>query len=115
MSCVSYLSDAHFLRDFTQDNVATADGAAQITPYGGLPSPPTSPSHQRLGLRQPLNPESAGKGPQAVPPTSGKSGPSADKVFHTGSKTPSPPLNGDDDPLAEFYAQARAERDAEVG
>ena len=114
--CVSFLSDAHFLRDFTQDNVATVDGAAQIAPYGGLPSPPTSPSHQRLDLRQPLNPGSAGKGPQAVQPDSGNDGPSKDTVvLHAGLKTPGPPPNYDEDPLAEFYAQARAERDAEVG
>ena len=48
-------------------------------------------------------------------PGSGNDGPSIDMMFHAGLKTPGPPLNYDEDPLAEFYAQARAERDAEVG
>ncbi|KAM5541004.1 hypothetical protein V8D89_005315 [Ganoderma adspersum] len=108
------VDDISSISDFTQDKVANVDGAAQITPYGGLPSPPTSPSHQHLDLRQPLDPEAAGKGPQAVQPASGNSGPSTDILFHAGLKTPGPPLNYDEDPLAEFYAQARAERDAEM-
>ena len=91
-------------------------GAAQIVPYGGLPSPPSSsPSHLYFDVRQPLSSAAAVKGPQAVQPASGKSGPSTHTVFHAASNTPGPTLNYDDDPLAEFYPLARAERDAEVG
>ncbi|KAI1791356.1 hypothetical protein LXA43DRAFT_1140537 [Ganoderma leucocontextum] len=108
------IDDISSISDFTQDKFSTGHGG-QIAPYGCLPSPPASPSDPGLAIRQPLNSETSGKGPQAVHPPSGNGGPPTHTIFHAGSKAPGPTLNYDDeDPLAEFYAQARAERDAEM-
>ncbi|KAI0714218.1 hypothetical protein C8T65DRAFT_694947 [Cerioporus squamosus] len=95
--------DISHISDFTQDKVSPGDGA-KICPNAGLPSPPSSPSYPRSDPPQPLNRDLSTLAPRADSAAEHTAGPSTTTKFVVGS---------DNDPLAEFYAQARAERDAE--
>ncbi|RDX49708.1 hypothetical protein OH76DRAFT_1403288 [Lentinus brumalis] len=90
------------ISDFTQDKISPGDGA-KICPNAGLPSPPSSPSYPRSDPPQPLGRDVSALAPGAGAAVGNAAGPSK-TTFVVGSC---------DDPLAEFYEQARAERDAE--
>ena len=107
------LTGAHLRRDFTQDKVSPGDGV-QIMPYPGLPSPPSSPSDPHLGILRPHYSKDSGKRSQEVRPPSGKGGPPDNTVVHAEASVVESALKYAEDPLFEFYAQARSERDAEV-
>ncbi|TBU54960.1 hypothetical protein BD310DRAFT_826872 [Dichomitus squalens] len=107
------VDDSSHISDFTQDKVLPGDGV-QIMPYAGLPSPPSSPSYPSLGTLLPHYTKVAGKVVQAVQSISGNGGSWQDTAVHAENHVVDPAMRYAEDPLAEFYAQARAERNAEM-
>ncbi|KAI0369528.1 hypothetical protein BV20DRAFT_1053124 [Pilatotrama ljubarskyi] len=96
--------DISNISDFTQDREPPR-GAATILPREGLPSPPSSPGDSHLGPAQaPRFKEAA----QAARLKTASGRPVA-----SGSRS-NAASGSSVDPLAEFYATARAEREAEM-
>ncbi|RPD63457.1 hypothetical protein L227DRAFT_572605 [Lentinus tigrinus ALCF2SS1-6] len=91
--------DISHISDFTQDKVSPGDGA-KISPNAGLPSPPSSPTSPRPDPPQPLGHDVSTLAPATGTADGSSAEPSTTK-FVVGSEN---------DPLAEFYEQARAER-----
>ncbi|KAI0325262.1 hypothetical protein GY45DRAFT_1330494 [Cubamyces sp. BRFM 1775] len=109
------VDDVSNISDFTQDIEPPRD-AATITPIEGLPSPPSSPNVSRSGPAQALKSHNAAGDTRAVRTASGSSRWNDAAATGAASKARSIATTGGSslDPLAEFYATARAERDAEM-
>ncbi|KAI0659500.1 hypothetical protein C8Q70DRAFT_915132 [Cubamyces menziesii] len=109
------VDDVSNISDFTQDIEPPRD-AATIAPIEGLPSPPSSPHVSRLGPAQALKTHNAAGATRAVQTASGPS--RGNESAATGAASRARPIaavgGSSLDPLAEFYATARAERDAEM-
>ncbi|KAI0633115.1 hypothetical protein C8Q77DRAFT_1059005 [Trametes polyzona] len=104
--------DISNISEFTQDRDPPHD-AATILPREGLPSPPSSPgtSHPGSGaLPPPLKPKLAARTTRGAQLHSRNSGIGASG---SSSRPNTLPVTSTD-PLAEFYATARAEREAEM-
>ncbi|OSD00718.1 hypothetical protein PYCCODRAFT_1453154 [Trametes coccinea BRFM310] len=106
--------DISNISDFTQD-IEPPRGAATITVPEGLPSPPSSPDQPRLHSAHTLVSEDAARTTHTAPQAAPSREPIRDGESHAGHKARSASvMNSSTDPLAEFYATARAERDAEM-
>ncbi|KAL7278780.1 hypothetical protein ACG7TL_007789 [Trametes sanguinea] len=106
--------DISNISDFTQD-IEPPRGAATITVPEGLPSPPSSPEQPRLHSAHTLVSEDAARTTHTAPQAAPSREPIRDGESHAGHQARSASVsNSSTDPLAEFYATARAERDAEM-
>ncbi|KAH9886677.1 hypothetical protein C8Q73DRAFT_714869 [Cubamyces lactineus] len=109
------VDDVSNISDFTQDVEPPRD-AATIAPIEGLPSPPSSPHISQFGPAHALKSHSTTEGTRDVQTASGSSRWNDSAATGAASRARSIPARGGSslDPLAEFYATARAERDAEM-
>ncbi|KAI9058672.1 hypothetical protein FKP32DRAFT_1596984 [Trametes sanguinea] len=106
--------DISNISDFTQD-IEPPRGAATITVPEGLPSPPSSPNQPRLHSARTLISEEAAPATHTAPQAASSRNPRRDYESHAGKKGRANSASSSSaDPLAEFYATARAERDAEM-
>ncbi|KAI0350568.1 hypothetical protein OH77DRAFT_1412881 [Trametes cingulata] len=96
--------DISNISDFTQDIDPPRD-AATILPREGLPSPPSSPGDSRPSSAQVLKSAKTAQAAHVRRPPA--------QSVATGCRSNAAP-GSSVDPLAEFYATARAERDTEM-